>query len=187
MSGQKQLNSRDYVARRLDGLISVALFSIKLHLKVPSGNWFFIRSVSGVRNSVVTSDSRDADVDSRELRYDKYKEMLADSKTLTTRKIPNGSPSRKPRLVSLTRSIDGRRNNRAAHTGFGLAALVLSNSEVQTPQVSWMQWQNAWSRCCKIYIPFGASCAIDFGAVVAHRLSLRVISVDISPPVFNRW
>ena len=59
-------------------MMSVATMNTKLHLKVVDVHRFKIRKISGVSNSVVSSDGRNVDVELGELRYGERKEMLVE-------------------------------------------------------------------------------------------------------------
>lgn len=58
--------------------MSVALVNVKLHLKIMDTNRFKVRKVSGIGNSIVSTDGRHVDVDIGELRYGERKEMLVE-------------------------------------------------------------------------------------------------------------
>lgn len=58
--------------------MSVALNNVKLHLKIMDVNRFRVRKVSGVGNSIVSSDGKHVDVEIGELRYGERKEMLVE-------------------------------------------------------------------------------------------------------------
>jgi hypothetical protein len=69
---------RECIAGCLGGMLAVALTHVKMHLRIMDSNRFKVRKVSGIGNTIVSSDGRHVDVEIGELRYGERKEMLVE-------------------------------------------------------------------------------------------------------------
>jgi hypothetical protein len=116
--------------------MSVALLNTKLHLKVVDTSRFKIRKISGVGNSILSSDGRDVDVDLGELRYGEKKEMLVElyldnSEDLARmqRSLNMGGYSNSPGngVQRSNRAMDGTEQF-MSRMGLGMDALTLQES-----------------------------------------------------------
>jgi len=69
---------RECISGCIGSIMSVALTEVKLHISVPSDNFFKVRKVAGPSGAIISSTGKDVDIELGELRFGDCKELFVE-------------------------------------------------------------------------------------------------------------
>ncbi|UZJ54962.1 hypothetical protein CBS101457_004282 [Exobasidium rhododendri] len=69
---------RECIAGCIGSMMSIALVDVKLHISVPSDNYFKVRKLTGPSGAIISSSGKDVDIELGEVRFGECKELFVE-------------------------------------------------------------------------------------------------------------